>query len=158
MNRVMEAKWPWIDGAHLLRAQLLDSLSNEDLVFSPGGTNVPLGALLREVGDVEYSYIQSLKTFKQDWSNHNTDAGIESDLEELKAWYPTLDQEMKATIEAFADDDLAKSIDRGNGSSLPVELQLEAYLQAQLIYLGKAGVYFRAMNRELPQLFQQYIG
>jgi hypothetical protein len=158
MNRVMEAKWPWIDGAHLLRAQLLDSLSNEDLVFSPGGTNVPLGALLREVGDVEYSYIQSLKTFKQDWSYHNTDAGIESDLEELKAWYPTLDQEMKATLEAFSNDDLAKSIDRGNGSSLPVELQLEAYLQAQLIYLGKAGVYFRAMNRELPQLFQQYIG
>jgi hypothetical protein len=158
MNRAMEAKWPWIDGAHLLRAQLLDSLSNEDLAFSPGGTNVPLGALLREAGDVEYSYIQSLKTFKQDWSYHNTDAGIESDLEELKAWYPTLDQQMKATIEAFSDDDLAKSTDRGNGSRLAVELQLEAYLQAQLIYLGKAGVYFRAMNRELPQLFQQYIG
>lgn len=158
MNRIMDVKWPWIDGAHLLRAQLLDGLSNEDLAFSPGGTNVSLGTLLRAAGDVEYSYIQSLKTFKQDWSYHNTEAGLESDVEKLKAWYPTLDQEMKATIEAFSDDDLSKSIDRGSGSSLPVELQLEAYLQAELIYLGKAGVYFRAMNRELPQLFQQYIG
>lgn len=158
MNRIMEVKWPWIEGAHLLRAQLLDSLSNVDLAFSPGGTNVSLGALFREAGDVEYSYIQSLKTFTQDWSYHNTEAGLESDIEKLKAWYPILDQDMKATIEAFSDDDLSKSIDRGNGSSLPVELQLEAYLQAELIYLGKAGVYFRAMNRELPKLFQQYIG
>ena len=158
MNRVMDVKWPWIDGAHQLRALLLDSLSNEDLAFSPGGTNVSLGTLLREAGDVEYTYIQSLKTFKQDWSYHNMEPGLESDLAKLKAWYPTLDQEMKATIEAFSDDDLGKSVDRGTGSNLPVELQLEAYLQAQLIYLGKAGVYFRAMDRELPQLFQDYIG
>jgi hypothetical protein len=158
MNRIMEVKWLWIEGAHLLRAQLLDSLSNDDLAFSPGGTNMPLGTLFREAGDVEYSYIQSLKTFAQDWSYHNAEAGLESDVEKIKAWYPSLDQDMKATIEAFSDDDLTKSIDRGNGSSLPVELQLEAYLQAELIYLGKAGVYFRAMNRELPKLFQDYIG
>src|SRR5262245_36756886 len=101
MNRVMEVKWPWIEGAHLLRSMLLDNLSDEDLSFSPGGSNVSLGTLLREAGDVEYSYTQSLKTFKQDWSYHNTDAGLESDVEKIKAWYPTLDQELKATIAAF---------------------------------------------------------
>ncbi len=41
---------------------------------------------------------------------------------------------------------------------MPVEMQLDAYLQAQLIYLGKAGVYFKAMNRALPQVFLDYIG
>ena len=50
-----------------------------------------LGTLLRESGDVEYSYLHSLKTFKQDWSSHHTEAGLESDLTQIKAWYTKLD-------------------------------------------------------------------
>jgi hypothetical protein len=62
---------------------------------------------------------------------------------------------MKATLAAFSDEDLSKTIDpRG----FTVELQLDVYLQAQLIFLGKASVYFKAMNRALSQLFQDYIG
>ena len=68
MNRYMLEKWPWIEGTHGMRSQLLDSLSDADLAFSPGGQNMTLGALCREMGEVEYSYIQSLKTFRQDWS------------------------------------------------------------------------------------------
>ncbi len=158
MNRSMQEKWSWIEATHSLRSQLLESLSNADLAFSPGGENVTLGRLLRESGEVEYSYIHSLKTFKQDWSSHHTDAGLESDLPQIKAWYATLDEEMEATLAAFSEEDLSKTIDRGGGSSMPVDMQLDAYLQAQLIFLGKAGVYFRAMNRALPQLFQEYIG
>jgi len=155
MNRAMQEKWPWIEGTHGMRLQLLDKLSNTDLAFSPGGENIPLGGLLRESGDVEYSYIQSLKTFKQDWSSHHTEAGLESDLTQIKAWYPTLDEEMKATLAAFSDEDLSKTIEpRG----FAVELQLDVYLQAQLIFFGKASVYFKAMNRTLPQAFQDYIG
>jgi len=41
---------------------------------------------------------------------------------------------------------------------MPVELQLDVYLQALLIFLGKATVYFKAMNKALPQYFQEYIG
>jgi hypothetical protein len=155
MNRAMQEKWPWIEGTHGMRMQLLDSLSNADLAFSPGGENIPLGRLLRESGDVEYSYLQSLKTLKEDWSYHNTQAGLESDLTQIKAWYHTLDEEMKATLAAFSDEDLSKTIDpRG----FTVELQLDVYLQAQLIFFGKASVYFKAMNRTLPQSFQDYIG
>src|SRR5947209_1741302 len=155
MNRAMQEKWPWIEGTHSLRSQLLDSLSDADLAFSPGGENMTVGALLREDGEVEYSYLQSLKTFKEDWSYHNTEAGLESDLTQIKAWYHTLDEEMKATLAAFSDEDLSKTIDpRG----FTVELQLDVYLQAQLIFLGKASVYFKAMHRTLPQSFQDYIG
>ena len=158
MNRAMQEKWSWIEATHSLRSQLLESLSNADLAFSPGGANVTLGTLLRESGDVEYSYIQSLKTFKQDWSSHHTEAGLQSDPTQIKAWYSILDEEMKITLAAFSDEDLSTTIDRGGGSSMPVEMQLDTYLQAQLIYLGKAGVYFRAMNRALPQVVQDYIG
>jgi uncharacterized damage-inducible protein DinB len=157
MNRYMQEKWPWIEGTHGMRSQLIDILSDADLSFSPGGQNMTLGALLREMGETEYSYIQSLKTFKQDWSYHNTEAGLESSIVRLKAWYQTLDEEMKATISDLSDEDLAKTVDRG-GFSMPVDLQLDVYLQALLIFFGKATVYLKAMNKPLPQQIQEYIG
>ncbi len=157
MNRYMLEKWSWIEGTHGMRSQLLDSLSDADLAFSPGGQNMTLGALCREMGEVEYSYIQSLKTFRQDWSYHNEEADLENSVARLKAWFQTLDDELKATVDAFSDEDLQKTIDRG-GFATPVELQLDVYLQALLIFLGKATVYFKAMNKALPQNFQEYIG
>jgi uncharacterized damage-inducible protein DinB len=157
MNRYMQEKWPWIEGTHGMRSQLMDVLSDADLPFSPGGENMTLGALLREMGDIEYAYIQSLKTFKQDWSYHNTEAGLESSISRLKAWYQTLDEEMKATVSNLSDEDLTKTIDRG-GFSTPVDLQLDVYLQALLIFFGKATVFLKAMNKPLPQPIQEYIG
>ncbi len=157
MNRYMQEKWPWVEGTHAMRSQLLDILSDADLAFSPGEQNMTLGALLREMGETEHSYIQSLKNFKQDWSYHNTEAELESSVARLKAWYQTLDDEMKATISAISNEDLTKTVDRG-GFSMPVELQLDVYLQALLIFLGKATIYFKAMNKPLPQQIQEYIG
>ncbi len=140
-----------------MRSQLLDILSDADLAFSPGGQNITLGALFREMGDIEHSYIQALKTFKQDWSYHNTEAGLESDVTRLKAWYQTLDDEMKATISAFSNEDLTKTVDRG-GFSPSVELLLDIYLQALFIFFGKATIYFKAMNKPLPKPLEDYIG
>jgi uncharacterized damage-inducible protein DinB len=157
MNRYMQEKWPWIEGTHGMRSQLIDILSDADLSFSPGGQNMTLGVLLREMGETEYSYIQSLKTFKQDWSYRNTEAGLESSIARLKAWYQTLDEEMKATISDLSDEDLTKTVDRG-GFSMPVDLQLDVYLQALLIFFGKATIYLKAMNKPLPQTIQEYIG
>ena len=157
MNRYMQEKWPWIEGTHALRVQLLDILSDTDLAFSPGGQNMTLGALCREMGEIEHSYEQSLKTFQQDWSYHNTEADLESSVARLKAWFQTLDDELKATVAALSDEDLQKTIDRG-GYSMPVELQLDVYLQALLIFFGKVTIYLKAMNKPLPQHIQEYIG
>src|SRR6476620_10918334 len=65
MNRYYDEKWSWIEGSHFMRTQLLDLLRDADLAFTPGGDAMTLGALCREMGDVEYSYVQSLKTFQQ---------------------------------------------------------------------------------------------
>jgi len=157
MNRYMLEKWPWIEGTHAMRSQLLDILSDADLAFNPGGQNMTLGALCREMGEIEDSYVQSLKTFQQDWSYHNMEADLESSVARLKAWFQTLDDELKATISAFSDEDLKKTVDRG-GYMMPVELQLDVYLQALLIFFGKATIYLKAMNKPLPQQIQEYIG
>lgn len=157
MNSYMTEKWPWIEGTHGMRSQLLDTLSNADLAFSLGGRTMTLGALIREMGEVEYSYGQSLKNFRQDWSYRNEEAGLESSVERLKAWFQDLDDEMKATASALSEEDLKKTIDRG-GYPMPVDLQLDVYLQALLIFLGKATIYLKAMDKPLPEHFQEYIG
>jgi hypothetical protein len=157
MNSYMLEKWPWIDGTHAMRSQLLDILSDADLTFSPGGQNMTLGALCREMGEIEHSYVQSLKTFQQHWSYHNGEADLESSVARLKAWFQTLDDELKATVSAFSDEDLKKTVDRG-GYMMPVELQLDVYLQALLIFFGKATIYLKAMNKPLPQQIHEYIG
>ena len=72
MNRYLQEKWPWIEGTHGMRSQLLDILSDADLGFSPGGQNMTLGALLREMGDIEHSYypfpLPSSTAFSLFWS------------------------------------------------------------------------------------------
>lgn len=158
MNRLIQDKWPWITGSHGMRAQLLADLSDADLAFSPGGQNVPLGALCREMGDTEYAYIQSFKTFTQDWAYHNTTAGLESSVAQLTAWYQTLDDEFAATITALTDEDMAKTITREGGFVVPLDLQLDIYLQALLIFFGKLTTYLKALDKSLPKDVRDYIG
>ena len=158
MNRYATEKWSWIEGTHGMRLHLLDALSDENLSFNPGGTNVTLGALCRDSGDVEHSYIESLKTFKQDWSYHTDAPGIEGSVAQLRAWYQQMYAEMKALVEGFSDDDLTKMIDRGTGYSVPVDMQLDVYLQALLIFFGKVAIYCHALNIEMTPTFQEYIG
>ncbi len=157
MNRYMDLKWSWIESSHGMRATLLASLSDADLAFSPGGRNMSLGSLFREMGDIEYAYVQSLKTFTQDWSYHNTEAGLAGSGAQLGAWFTSLDDEMKTIVAAFSDDDLAKTIDRG-GFATPVDMQLDVYLQALLIFFGKATVYLHAMERDLPAGWKDFVG
>ncbi len=157
MNRYMQEKWSWIEGSHGMRMELLDRLSDADLAFTPGGEKMTLGALSREMGETEYAYIQSLKTFTQDWTYRNTEPGLDGSVARLKAWFQSLDTEMKATVEAFSDEDLKRTIDRG-GYPVPVDVQLDIYLQALLIYFGKAVVYFKAMGKPLSQQFKESIG
>jgi hypothetical protein len=158
MNRFMQEKWSWIEGSHAMRAGLLNTLNDAELAFNPGGQNVTLGALFRQMGEIEHSYIQSLQTFKQDWSYRNTESGLDTSIARLKAWYQTLDKQMEAVVSAFSDEDLQKLVDRSGGYQMPVELQLEVYLQALLIFFGKATIYLKAMNKPLPDAVQEYIG
>ena len=156
MNRIMNEKWPWIEAAHGMRSQLFNILSDADLAFSPGGQTMTLGALCRQMGETEHAYIQSLKTLKQEWSYRHPEADVASHVARLKAWFQTLDDEMQATITTFWDEDGNKTIDRGG--PVTVEFQLDVYLQAVLIFLGKSTIYLRAMNKQLPPFFEEYIG
>jgi hypothetical protein len=156
-NRMMDEKWPWIEAAHGMRSQLFTILSDADLAFSPGGQTMTFGALCRQMGETEHAYVQSLKTLKQEWSYHHPEVDVASHVARLKAWFQTLDEEMQATLTTCWDEEGNKTIDRGGGT-VTVEFQLDVYLQAVLIFLGKATIYLKAMNKPLPEEFQEYIG
>jgi hypothetical protein len=152
----MQEQWSIFDGTHKMRDALLDSLSDADLAFNPGGLNMTFGELCREMGEIEHSYVESLKTLKQDFKYRNQDAGLEKSVSRLKDWFHTMDAEMKSVIEDFSDADLKKPVERG--FPVPVEMQMQVYLQAVLIFFGKATIFLRAMNRPLSQTFQDWIG
>ena len=157
MKRSLQERWPWFQEVRGMRLQLLDILSNADLAFSPGGQNMTLGALVRRMGDLEYSYIQSLKTGVRDLSYHNTEAGLESDITRLKTWFQALDDEMLDTISAFSNEELKKTVDRG-GFNSTVEREVDHYGEALLIFFGKATIYLLAMNKPVPESIEYTIG
>ncbi len=156
-SQALQMYWSWIEGSHGMRVELMDLLDEADLSFNPGGQNMSLGALCREIGEIEYSYLQSFKTFKQDFAYRNPEPGLDRSLARLKAWYQALDDEMKAVIAAFTDEDVKKQVERPGGFQAPLDMQLEIYLQALLIFFGKATIYLKALNKTLPPGFQEWI-
>jgi hypothetical protein len=72
MNSLVESEFP-LQETQRVRYDLLQALTDSDLIYKLPGDNPTLGELCREFGDVEHSYIQSFKTFKHDWSYRTTD-------------------------------------------------------------------------------------
>lgn len=158
-NRLMQGTWGWVEPTHGMRDEVISQLSDADLKFSPGGSNMTLGALIREFGETEHAYVESFKTLKQDFDFRHPDPAMATSVERLKAWFKTLDADLKAAVEAFTDADLdSKTIARGSGWEAPISMQLEIYVQALLIFLGKASVFMRALNKPLSKDYTDWIG
>ena len=140
-----------------LKHQMLEILSDEDLAHTiPGSPS--LGALCKEMGEIQQSYIDSFKSFKLNFSYRNPDATLTTSTAALAAWYADLDKEMQAILESFSDGDLeTRRVGRGNWM-VPIELNLDIYLQAVLIFCGKAWVHLHALGKELHEQWVDWIG
>jgi uncharacterized damage-inducible protein DinB len=159
MNRIMTEQYPMFELYRRVRDQVMGLLSDDDLSFQPGGDNPTLGYLCREIGEVEQAYIDSFKTFRQDFSYRNEEPGLEKSVAKLSAWYEELDRELRATLEGLSDDDIQdRLIDRGENFKIPPHIQLEIYKEALLIFYGKVSVYLKAMRKAPPEQFQDWIG
>jgi uncharacterized damage-inducible protein DinB len=159
MNSIMTAYWPIFEMYQRLRNQLMEILTDEDLRFSPGGTNPTFGALCKEIGEIEYAYIESFKNFQIDFSYRNPEPGLEQSVARLTTWFAELDQELKATIAGLSEEEVQnRMVVRGPDFQLSPQIQLNVYQEALLIFYGKATVYCKALNKELPQQFREWIG
>jgi DinB family protein len=159
MNSIMTGYFPAFQLYQAMREQLIETLTDGDLGYTPGGANPPLGVLCREIGEVERAYIDSFKTFVLDFSYRNSTPGLENSVARLAAWYTELDAELKAAIEGLTEEDIAgRLIDRGGDFKLPPQIQLNVYQEALLIFYGKTVVYLKAIGKPLPQQMQEWLG
>jgi hypothetical protein len=152
---------PFFTDYQALRAQLMEILSDDDLGYRLDGANPSLGALCREIGEIERSYIESFKTFRQDFGYRNADPRLESSVAALSSWYAELDSELRAAIESLSEDDIAnRTIDRRDFPDFKplLRVQLDIYREALLIFSTKVSVYLRAMGKVLPKQWQEWIG
>lgn len=159
MNSIITDYYPVFEMYQDLRNQLMGLLSDEDLSYSLPGDNPTLGALCREIGEVEHAYIESFKTYEINWEYRHEEPGIQLSVERLATWYAKLDQELRAAIEGLSQDDVEhRLIDRGHGWQLAPLLQLEVYKEALLIFYGKAWTYLHALEKPLPEQWSNWIG
>ena len=147
----------------VLRNELVDILRDDDLAFRPSPAAFTLGELCREIGEIEHSYIEALKTFRQDFGPRGADPDVERSVSALSAWFADLDRDLLAAIEALTDDDVANRriarVDYGVDDFSPRPPQeLDIYREALLIFYAKVSIYLRMMGRDLPGHWSHWIG
>jgi DinB family protein len=146
-----------------LRNELVDILRDDDLSFRPSPTTFTLGELCREIGEIEHSYVDALKTFRQDFGWRNPDPEVERSVGALSRWFADLDRSLLAAIEALTDDDVTNrrisrdDVDVEGFSPLPAQ-ELDIYREALLIFYAKVSIYLRAMGRDFPGHWTVWIG
>lgn len=146
-----------------LRNELVDILRDDDLAFRPSPTTFTLGELCREIGEIEHSYVDALRTFRQDFGWRNPDPEVERTVGALSRWFADLDRSLLAAIEALTDDDVTnRRISRDDvdveGFSPLAAQELDIYREALLIFYAKVSIYLRAMGRDLPGHWTNWIG
>ena len=158
MNSIMQDYWPTFELYQAIRGQILSVLDDEDLRFSPGGANRPLGELCREIGETEHIYIESFKEFKCDWSYRHPEPGLADSVARLSVWYAELDAQLKAAIEGLTEEQIQNAlVVRDANFTLPPRIQLNIYQEALLIFYGKASVYLKALNKTVPEQMRAWI-
>ena len=130
-------------------------LTDKDLAFQPEG-NPTLGALCREMGEVQHAYVHSFRTFSQNFMYRNKQPHLETSVQKLKEWFAKLDADMFEVVSSLSDDDVANRVIE-RGFEVSPQGQLEIYREALLIFYGKVSVYLKAMGKELPQKWQEWI-
>lgn len=158
MNSIMESYFPVFRLYQSLRNQMMELLEDKDLDFTIGQNNPSFGSLCREIGEVEHSYIESFRTFRMDFSYRAEEPELDRNVERLTHWYIALDHELEQAISDLSQEDIDnRKIDRGGDFILSPQIQLEVYKEALLIFYGKSSVYLKALNKELPDQWRQWI-
>ena len=158
MNSLAREHAGLLKSTQSLRRDLLSILTDADLAYQLPGRNPTLGALCQEMGEVEQSYIDSFKTFKQDFSYRHPDPSVATGVGTLRAWYEKLDADLLAALEGLSEDELQKPIDRGYGYSPTAARNFHVYREALLIFYAKAHVAVKALGKSVPGQWQWWIG
>jgi hypothetical protein len=158
-NKLVEREFPVLEMTLALRHHLMDVLRDEDLAYKLPGDNPSLGALLREMGEVERSYIDSFKNFALDFDYRHDDLSVEGSVAKLRDWLAAQEAELKVVLTALNDNEIdGKTIQRSDGFAPPVLVQFHIYREWLLISYAKVSVYLKALGRSVSQQWVTWIG
>lgn len=159
MNSLVQQQFPILDQTLALRHQLLEVITDDDLSYKLPGANPTLGALCRELTEVEGAYIDSFTTLKLDHSFRHADCEtLESSVDALKSRFSEQEEKLKATVAEIPEEDLHNKVVERQFFSLPMMLNFVVYREALLIFYAKVVVYLRAMEKPIPPQVQGWIG
>lgn len=148
-----------IRGHHSMRDHLLTLVSDTDLSHPMPGHNPPLGELLIEMGHLQGVYTHSFDTLTLDWTQRQLPAPEPVTVANLRSWFDTHDDAMKAALDRFSADELRDPrIDRGDGFIASPFVQHQVYREAVYIYYGKLSVYLKALERDAGPEWAAWIG
>jgi hypothetical protein len=157
MNQIMEDHYEIFEMYQDLRRQLMNVVTDDDLLFRPFPDTLTLGQLCYEIGQTEESYIDSFKTFQQNWA-HLSDPLVQPEsVAFLVNWFQELDGELKTAVSTLTDEQIKTGIIKRGFDIRPVD-QLTTYTEALLIFYGKASIYLRALSKPLPDKWPDWIG
>ena len=158
MNSLIESEFP-LQQTQSERYDMMQTLTDSDLAYKLPGDNPTFGELCRQIGEVEYNYIQSFRTFKHDVSYRVTEPELATSVARLQAWYTALDDEFESVMRAFSEEDLHhKQIDRGHGFTPSLYVQFHIYREALLMFYAKASVYLKALQKSVNAQWEVAIG
>ena len=156
MSHPIEGYLRWFDAYQDLKHQMIDVLSDADLSHVIAGSP-SLGALCREHGEIEQSYLDSFRTYELRFDYKHSDPDIAGSTEALSGWYTKLDEEFKAVLEAVTEEDVeTATIDR-QGWSVSIPENLGIYKEAVVIFAAKAWVHLLAMGKTLPKQWRDWL-
>lgn len=157
MNSLVESAHAFLPYMVELRDQALDMLTDADLAYALPN-NPSLGEVMRNMGEIEHSYIQSFKVFTQEWTWKHDDPTIATSVDRLRAWFKDNEKELDAALAAIDPDEVGnKLINRGT-FQMPLQMQLDTYTQALFILYGKLSVYLMALGKPLTERWVSWIG
>jgi len=158
MNSLIEDEFP-LHETQKLRYDLLDALTDADLAYKLPGDNPTLGELCREMGAIEQAYIESFRTLQLGDPYPSTPPKLITRVDDLRAWYRTLDDEFESVVRTFSEDDLHhKQVDRGHGFTPSAYTQFQIYREALLMFYAKASVYLKGLQKSVSEQWQAWIG
>jgi hypothetical protein len=157
MNSLISDEFP-LRETQSLRYELLDLLTDDDLKFRLPSDTLSVGELCEEQGNIQHIYIQSFVSLATDWSVRRTWTESTPTVADLRRWWTELDEEFERVIGVYSDEELnTRTIDRGHWTPTAF-VQFQIYREAVLIFLAKASIYLKAMQKPLSPQWRVQIG
>ena len=155
MNRFMKRYPELMEANQKLRHDVLDAISDEDLTHTLGGDTLSLGDLLLQQGRWEDDYVQAWHTLEMRHTSrsapeHQTVTGF-------RTWFHSIEQSIRATLEAMSDEELSRPVKRGS-HSVPLEITAYTYRESLIIFAGKASLYLRSLKRPVSAHLTSFVG